>query len=383
MQDRLFRILEGAAPTLVMVGALLIAVIGLLPPTVVAADADATVFSAERAMAHVDVIATDPRPIGSPGNEAARAYVASEIEALGLEPFTTEQTVPSFYSDEMVPVVNTWAVIPGTDPTGGVALMAHIDTFPDSPGANDNATAVASVLEAGRAILAGPPLRNDVLLVITDGEEPSPRWGSTVIATRFEGIRMVVNFEAIGGSGPSIVTEVVGDETAIIAAYADAVPRPVVTSVLDDIAELIGGSNTDIAPFRERDVPGIEFAYFHGSPIYHLPADDVDSVHEGSLQHHGTHALALARVFGGMDLTDLEGDDQAVFFSIVGRSVVVYSAWFGFLIAALVFAGVVGAMWWEVRQSRAGWRDLVSAAGWHALMALGWARSGWLPSCGG
>ena len=46
--------------------------------------------------------------------------------------------------------------------------MAHYDTFPTTVGANDNSAAVAAILETGRAILAGPPLRNDVILLFTD-----------------------------------------------------------------------------------------------------------------------------------------------------------------------------------------------------------------------
>lgn len=372
MKARILRSVEGAAPWAVVALMLAIAVSGMVPPTVAPRDANPVDFSAQRALDHVAAIAVAPRPIGSDATAAARSYVIEQFEALGLEPITQEFLVRDYYgSDAEVPIVNLYAVIPGTDATGGIALIGHLDTVPTTPGANDDAAAVATVLEAGRAILAGPQLRNDVLLLITDGEEPAPRFGSTVFAEHADGVGLVINFEAIGGSGPSHLIEVVGDEMTIVGAYANAVPRPVATSVLDDFAELLGGSNTDIAPFRHLGVPGLEFAYLLGSPIYHTPDDDVGSVHPGSLQHHGSHAVSLVAGFGDTDLTDLRGDDQAVFFSIAGRTVVLYSAWFGVVTAALVFALVLVTLWIEVRSRRLTVRQVVDGAGWHALIALG------------
>ena len=58
-----------------------------------------------------------------------------------------------------------------------VALVAHFDSDPTTPGANDDAAGVAAILETARVLLSGPPLRNDVILLFTDGEEPAPRFG--------------------------------------------------------------------------------------------------------------------------------------------------------------------------------------------------------------
>ena len=49
------------------------------PPPVAPANAPATEFSAERAMADLQVIAKQSRLIGSPGNAAARAYLIHMI----------------------------------------------------------------------------------------------------------------------------------------------------------------------------------------------------------------------------------------------------------------------------------------------------------------
>jgi hypothetical protein len=355
--------------------ALGLAVFGLVPPAVVPATGDPTGFSAARAFAHVEAIAARPRPIGSDGNAAARDYLVERVRGLGLEPVLQAVTVPDYYAGPgEVAVVNVIARIGGTDPTGAIVLVAHYDTVPVTPGANDNAAAVAATLETGRAILAGPALRNDVILLFTDGEEPAPRYGSTAFVQQHayaKDARLVINLEAIGGSGVSELIEVTGDEGALVARFAATVPRPAASSVLDDVVELIGGSNTDMAPFRDRGVAGFEFAYLRGSPIYHTQDDNLASVHHRSLQHHGSHTLALTRSFGEVDLADLERESQAVFFTLAGRFVVSYPTALGVVVALVAGLLLALAFLTEQRAGRLAVRRILPGAGRLLLLAVG------------
>src|SRR5690606_26753261 len=68
-------------------------------------------------------------------------------------------------------VHNVSAVIEGTAPTGRIVLAAHYDSVPSGPGAADDGAGVAAILEAARALQAGGPPENDVVLLLTDGEE--------------------------------------------------------------------------------------------------------------------------------------------------------------------------------------------------------------------
>jgi acetylornithine deacetylase/succinyl-diaminopimelate desuccinylase-like protein len=63
------------------------------------------------------------------------------------------------------------ARLPGTDSTGTVMLYGHYGSVPTSPNAADGAAGVAAILETVRALRAGPPLRNDLLVVFADGDE--------------------------------------------------------------------------------------------------------------------------------------------------------------------------------------------------------------------
>ncbi|MHC4340480.1 MAG: M20/M25/M40 family metallo-hydrolase [Planctomycetota bacterium] len=323
------------------------------------ADADASLFSADRAFDHVMAIAHQPRPIGSAANAEARDYILGELKNLGIESRTQSVDAPDYFgSGERVEVVNIIGRIPGTESTRAVALMAHYDTVPGTPGANDNAAAVAALLETARALVSGAPVANDIVLLFTDGEEPAPRYGASALVaddSLMSTLGFVVNFEAVGGSGASLLVETSGPGGWVVAKYANAASRPAAFSVVAETVELMGGVGTDFDAFRDAGVPGLHFAYLGGSPIYHSLADDIASVSRRSLQHHGDHALTLAREYGGADLADLPGSGSSIFFTI-GNVLVRYPAAWSLPLLALA----VAAFGWALR-GRAGDSHAVGA----------------------
>lgn len=314
------------------IGALLLAGVLAVAPLVPPAPREgreAREFSAARAFEHIEAVAGEPRPIGSVANARARAIIVEQLRLLGLEPELQTTRVRDYYSRAggTVDVVSILARVPGTAPTKAVALIGHFDTVPRTPGANDDASAVGIMLEIARALAAGPRLRNDVILLFADGEEPAPRFGSSAFVAEHpwaEGIGFVINLEALGSGGPSLLTEVSGPQGWTIEQYATAVPYPAAFSFVTATAEWVGGSNSDFASFRGNGVPGVEFAYLHGSPIYHTADDASERVSQRSLQEQGMNTLALIRQLGSVDLLEPRDDSRAVFFTIARLFVVRY-----------------------------------------------------------
>ena len=308
-------------------------------------DLDSDGFSVDRALAHIERVAQRPHPMGSAANQDVRDYLAEELRDLGLEPELQTSVVPDYYRNSgTVPVVNVMVRIAGTAPTGAVIVVAHVDTDPETPGANDNASGVAVTLETARDLVAGSPLRNDVILLFTDGEEPAPRYGSTAFVAGhrwFDDVRFVVNLEAIGNRGPSMLLETNGSQRWVLDQLVESAPQPVAFSFLTQATALIGGSNTDFAPFRDAGVPGVEFVYSRGSSIYHTEADTPDSVSLRTLHSHGVNTLGLVRHLASQDLaTSGDGDNNNMVFFTVGRfHVVRYPASWG--IPIVVAAGVL------------------------------------------
>ena len=324
-------------------------------------------------MVHVEAIAQEPHPMGSIAIEGVRAYLVAEIEALGLQLDLQTVAARDFFGDGgPIDVVNVIAWIPGAAHTRAVVLVGHYDTVPTTPGANDNSAAVAALLETARALRAGPPLRNDVVFLFTDGEEPSDRFGSRGFASvpgLLDGLGVVVNLEAVGSGGASTLVETSGAQSWLVGGYAAAARAPAAYSFLTEMTALLGEIGTDFDVFRQGGVSGMHFAYLRGSPIYHTMADDPGSVGLGSLQHHGENALAIARHFGDLDLTTVPDPDAAVFFSV--RPLFVrYSLVWARAAAALAIGLLTIALVGRRRPAELRLRDVARSASASALAAL-------------
>src|SRR5712671_8038802 len=80
----------------VAVGLLLLCAASILrvarPPSAVPATAPDTVFSAERAMRHVEQIAQRPHPMGTGDHDRVRDYIVGQVSALGLRPEIQQST---------------------------------------------------------------------------------------------------------------------------------------------------------------------------------------------------------------------------------------------------------------------------------------------------
>lgn len=131
-------------------------------------------------------------------------------------------------------------------------------------------------------------------------------------------------------------------------------------------AELIGGSDTDLAPFRDDGKPGLEMAYLHGSPIYHTAADSPERVSLRSVQQHGANLLAVTRHLGSLDLDEPGADTTMTFFTLGRSAVIRYPATWDLLIAL----GAAAALQVAIRLTGT-WRRTLRSAGSAFLTALG------------
>lgn len=131
-------------------------------------------FEAERAMATVrELAAAGPRLATAPEYAEAAALLEPRLEEAGYDVRRQRFPVPAGDSwgvpAEAGTSFNVIAEPPGFDPDRPHTVVgAHLDTVAVSPGAEDNASGVAIVMELAR-VLAGEP---QVVLVLFGGEEP-------------------------------------------------------------------------------------------------------------------------------------------------------------------------------------------------------------------
>lgn len=106
--------------------------------------------------------------------DRARDYVVSELRKAGYEPELQEYYgMRRNAAGRTRPYYNVEArlVPPAPAPGGAWVLSAHYDTAPGTPGADDNSSAVAVLLEAARALKLMQPAR-EIRFVAFGTEEP-------------------------------------------------------------------------------------------------------------------------------------------------------------------------------------------------------------------
>ncbi len=113
---------------------------------------------------------TSPCTLRGPTHDASNydravAWVTAQFRAMGYPAEAVqEEPVPGFGSN--VVVTKTGSASPDTF----IEIGAHLDSVPASPGADDNASGVAAVLEAAR-VLHNQPTRTSIRFVLYAGEE--------------------------------------------------------------------------------------------------------------------------------------------------------------------------------------------------------------------
>lgn len=298
-------------------------------PEPVAASAAQDVFSAERALVYLNAFATAPHPIGSPEHDRVRDYLVSQLTNLGLSPEVQRATGVTPRYEVAGTVENIVGRLKGTSgATDAVALVAHYDSVAAGPGAGDDGAGVAALLETLRALRAGPAMRNDILFVITDGEEDGLLGASAFVAENpaAKDVRVVVNFEARGNAGESQMFETSAGNGGLVRIFAQAAPHPSGSSLTYEIYKHMP-NDTDMTVFKKSGAAGLNFAFIGHWEAYHTPLDNSQLLDRGSLQQHGENALSLARRFGNADLTQLQGQDS-VYFALAGNFFAHYSSRF-------------------------------------------------------
>jgi len=260
------------------------------------------VFSESKLAGHVAFLAAPERQgrgIGTAGLDAAAEYVAAQFRAIGLQPggdagswfqsFATEKSPDG----KPVALRNVIGILPGAKPdlAGQSAIVsAHYDHlglgFPDAraefqgrlhPGADDNASGVAVLIELARAAAAGAKPSRTLVFAAFVGEEAGllgSRWYAAHPAFPLDKTIGVVNLDTVGRLGAqkvSILAAGTATEWPHIFRGASFVTG-VESRSIPDQAEA-----SDQLAFIEKGVPAIQvFTQAHAD--YHRPGDTVEKV---------------------------------------------------------------------------------------------------------
>lgn len=329
-------------------------------PETVLAGSDETAFSAERAWKHLPFMASAPRPVGSSGNKQTREYLLAELREMGLDPEIQEASSllrfegsPGFSAGY---VRNVIVRIPGTNGAAAIALDAHYDGAATGPAAADCGSGVIVLLETIRAILAGPPLENDLIFVFADAEEVGDL-GAHAFASRhpwMHNVRLAFNYEAMGTGGPAYLYVVSEGSQPLIRRYRRADPSTRTNSFTTGIFGLFPGQRLacDLQDYMDEGSAGLGFVFTGNISAYHTKLDNIENLDPRTVQQLGESTLRLLRYFGNQKLENLKGAEDGVFFSLWPGALIQYpaSASLPLSLAGLVL--LLAAVGWNVRLRR-------------------------------
>jgi hypothetical protein len=305
-----------------------------------------TAFSEEHAFATLSGLLKEQRPhtAGSPENAVVRDRILAELKLAGYMPEVQAafQCDPAPRYTGCTAVENIIAVHKGTGDGKAVLASAHYDSVPAGPGVSDDGAGVVVVLELAR-VFSARTTRNDVVFLLTDGEETGLR-GARAFADRHPLMRhvgVVVNFEARGASGPSMMFETGPGNARLMDLFAHAVTRPSASSVSYEVYKLLP-NDTDFSVYRKLGLSGFNFAFSNSASLYHSVRDNLQYIDRRSLQHAGEHALEVTGALADTDLATLKASSDAGFFDVFGLVTVMWPAAINVPIALVALLGLVG-----------------------------------------
>lgn len=225
------------------------------------------------------------RAPGTPGGRLARQLVFEALRNEGLDPF--EQEVPGCRG------ANVLATLPGTVDRW-VVVAAHHDHLGTSgrgyfPGADDNAAAVAILVETASALARGPRDGRGVIVAAFDGEEP-PHFLSEGMGSRhftrhptvpLDRIDTMICLDLVGHAlGPEEAPAAVRGSLFAIGAETGEGNAAIVDSLVPEDTQLtIRRADADVVPplsdyepFASRGIPHI-FLTGGRSARYHTQQD--------------------------------------------------------------------------------------------------------------
>jgi Zn-dependent M28 family amino/carboxypeptidase len=253
----------------------------------------------QRAIArHLERLVGARDPFGGRARlEAAADYIVEAFERHGVT--VTEERFPF----DGLTYRNLVASLPGSSSTDQVLIVAHYDTVPDSPGADDNASGIAGLLEAA-ALLARHQFQKTLRFVAVPLEEcgyvgslhyvQQAKVRDAAITGAFV-LEMIGYTSSVQAAPPGVQAPPVGNFVGVVGnrrsehlvvlfkgAAARFVPSlPVEGLVVEGNGEAVPMvRRSDHVPFWDAGYPAVMITdtAFLRNPHYHQPSDTLDTL---------------------------------------------------------------------------------------------------------
>lgn len=344
-----------------------------------------TPWRAETGAAIIQDIVGDgaAHPTGSAANDAVRARIVTRLRAAGYAPVESQhfQCFSRRRGSGCTQLTNIVAVREGASANAPAILAtAHYDSVPAGPGVADDLAGTAVMLGLAEHLATAPPSRNAIVFLFTDSEETGLR-GAAAFAENdplMSRIGVVINVEARGVSGPSMLFETGPENANLVRFYAQHVRNKIADSLSFEVYKILP-NDTDFSVYSLAGLNGFNFAIAGSASLYHSQRDDLAHLDRNSLQHHGDNVFALAPALADADLASLQATSN-VSYTVFPWGLSVWPSEWNAPLAALALIALIAAAVLARRGLGLGWRawawslaSLILAPA--ALFALGWLIS--------
>jgi len=257
------------------------------------------------------------RVAGTASNRAARDWIRAKLQSFGygsvsLDPFS------AYVSPSWVTCYNVICTKTGTVwPDRQIVIGAHFDAVPGSPGADDNGTGTAAVLEIARA-LSDVPTDMTIIFALFDSEEQglngSWHYSDNAFASG-DDIVCMLNMDMLGFYPNDNRAEIYYGDVDAYANLWMQLAQPLV-----GIEGIRGGSaaNSDHYPFTQNGYDAMFSIEYQFSNVYHSPQDSTTYINYDYFARMARATLATAYVVDlaplGVEITAIRdgGDGQSL-----------------------------------------------------------------------
>jgi hypothetical protein len=323
------------------------------------------------------LFAFDSKNITQPGNWRATEWLENTYRGFGLE--TKLQRFTTVQGGE-IEVANVLATIPGTvNPELVYVVGAHFDSRAEGPGADDNSSGTAMILEAAR-VLAKRPLPATVMFVAFTGEESGLR------GAREFGRRMKDSITVLGALNNDMMGWSNDHRLDNTIRYSNPGLRDLQHAAAIHFSELI---TYDAFYFKSTDaqalydawgdiIAGIGSYPILGNPHYHQTHDVLETINHRQLLETSKTTVATIMLMASSPsrLTGLTAQGNTVGWDAAReRGVVRYLVRYGPPSNPEQYAVAVTNPRATISALREGWHVAVKAVNARGLEGWDWART--------
>jgi len=304
-------------------------------------------FSGPRAMTHVTALAgtIGPRKTGTPGELAGREYIAARMREIGL---TVRRLPVARLGQAIIGSENIVGILKGRI-ADTILIGSHHDSRSTTvPGADDDASGVAVMLETARVLAASPPAHTMMFAAFCAEEEGLLGARHFAQTQDLSSLRLVINLDPVGQReifvSPFPSAPPLWASRALAAAASPGVTFDPLYLLVTRTLRIPFGA--DHEAFLEKSVPAFSLSDRFRIWTYHTSEDRPEWVETGTLATAGAAVLSVVRRFDeNPSAASVKSADRTyVILPLPGRPVFVVT---GAIYALAAVVALLATLWWR------------------------------------